>query len=90
MNSGSSVNTVVLEILHEVVDASLCLTEDDDPGSIEVLLQDFEKSELSISMLFLLIIFAVVITEIKVLGDPCVSLQVLISNLDIDWHHAAE
>jgi hypothetical protein len=43
MDAGGAVNAVILEILDEVVDAPLGLAEDDDPRSVEVLLEDFKE-----------------------------------------------
>ena len=89
MDASNPVNSIVLEVPDEVIDASLGLAEDDDPGAVHVLLDDIDEPMSVIEML-LLVVFGVVIYKVKVLRDPIVRLQILVTDLNIDWHHAAE
>lgn len=43
MDASNPVNSIVLEVPDEVIDASLGLAEDDDPGAVHVLLDDIDE-----------------------------------------------
>ena len=80
MDSSSSSDSVSSQVVAELINSSLSLTEDDNTRAITVFSENLEQ----------LGILVIVLTKLKVLADPGICLQVRITDLDLDWQNIAE